>query len=122
GKVSVESGPGQGSTFWFTVRLGRSTTASVAAPAATDLHGKRVLVVDDNETRRQIVHDQVLSWGMRNGMAVDGPSALAALRDAQHAGTPYDVAILDLAMPGMDGLELARAIKADPALAAVQLV
>src|SRR5439155_17510245 len=93
-----------------------------ADPAATDLHGKRVLVVDDNETSRHIVRYQVLSWGMRNGMAVDGPSALAALRDAQHAGTPYDVAILDLAMPGMDGLELARAIKADPALASTKLV
>ena len=55
-------------------------------------------------------------------MATDGQSALAALRDAQHGGAPYDVAILDLAMPGMDGLELARAIRADPALASTKLV
>jgi two-component system sensor histidine kinase/response regulator len=122
GEIGVESAPGQGSTFWFTVWLGRSTTASLTDPAAADLCDKRVLVVDDNATSRQIVHDQVLSWGMRNGMAADGRSALAALRDAQHSGTPYDVAILDMAMPGMDGLELARAIKADPALAATKLV
>jgi signal transduction histidine kinase/CheY-like chemotaxis protein len=122
GEIGVESVPGQGSTFWFTVRLGRSTTAPLAGPAAAELRGKRVLIVDDNETSRQIVHYQILSWGMRNGMAEDGSRALAELRDAQHGGTPYDVAVLDLAMPGMDGLELARAIKADPALAATKLV
>jgi PAS domain S-box-containing protein len=122
GEIGVESAPGQGSTFWFTVRLGRSTTAPLADPAAADLHGKRVLVVDDNETSRQIVHYHVLSWGMCNGMVPDGPSALGALRDAQEGGTPYDVAILDMAMPGMNGLELAQAIKADPALASTKLV
>jgi signal transduction histidine kinase/DNA-binding response OmpR family regulator len=122
GEIGIESAPGQGSTFWFTARLGSSTTAPLADPAAADLRGKRVLVVDDNATSRQIVHYQVLSWGMRNGMAVDGQSALAELRDAQHGGTPYDVAILDMAMPGMDGLELAQAIKADPALAAIKVV
>jgi CheY-like chemotaxis protein len=122
GEIGVESAPGQGSTFWFTARLGRPTTAALAVPAAAELRGKRVLVVDDNETSRQIVHHQVLSWGMLDGMAADGQSALAALRDAQHGGTPYDVAILDLAMPGMDGLELAQAIRANPALAAIKLV
>jgi PAS domain S-box-containing protein len=122
GEIGVESAPGQGSTFWFTVWLGKSTTAPLADSAAADLHGKRVLVVDDNATSRQIVHYQVLSWGMRNGMAVDGPSALAALRDAQHSGTPYAVAILDMAMPAMNGLELAQAIKADPTLASTKLV
>jgi CheY-like chemotaxis protein len=122
GEIGVESAPGKGSTFWFSVRLGRSTTAPLADPAAADLHGKRVLVVDDNATSRQIVHYQVLSWGMVNGIATDAQSALAALRDAQHDGTPYDVAILDMQMPGMDGLELARAIKADPALAGIKLV
>src|SRR2546423_5723098 len=122
GEIGVESAPGQGSTFWFTVRLGRSTTSRLTAPTAADLRGKRVLVVDDNETSRQIVHYQVLSWGMRNGMAADARSALAVLGEAQQCGTPYDVAILDMAMPGMDGLELARAIRADPALASLKLV
>jgi CheY-like chemotaxis protein len=122
GQIGVESAPGQGSTFWFTVRLGRPTTVPLADPPTADLRGKRVLIVDDNKTSRQIVHYHVRSWGMVNGMAPDGQSALAALRDAQHGGTPYDMAILDMAMPGMDGLELARAIKADPALAATKLV
>jgi signal transduction histidine kinase/DNA-binding response OmpR family regulator len=122
GEIGVESAPSQGSTFWFTARLGRPTTAPLAAPSAADLRGKRVLIVDDNATHCQIVHHQVLSRGMLDGTVTDARSALAALRDAQHAGTPYDVAILDLAMPGMDGLELARAIRADPALASIKLV
>jgi signal transduction histidine kinase/DNA-binding response OmpR family regulator len=122
GEIGVESTPGQGSTFWFTARLGRSTTASLAAPAAADLRGKRVLIVDDNATHSQIVRHHVLSRGMLVGMVSNARSALAALRDAQHGGTPYDVAILDMAMPGMDGLELTQAIKADPALAAIKLV
>jgi PAS domain S-box-containing protein len=122
GEIGVVSAPGQGSTFWFTVRLGRPRTAPQADSAVAELRGKRVLVVDDNATNCQIVHYQILSWGMLDGMATDGQSALAALRDAQHGGTPYDVAILDMRMPGMDGLELAHAIKSDPALASIKLV
>jgi PAS domain S-box-containing protein len=122
GEIGVESALGQGSTFWFTARLSRPTTSSLAAPAAADLRGKRVLVVDDNATTCQIVHDQIMSWGMLNGMAADAQSALTTLREAQRGGTPYDVAIVDLDMPDMDGLELARAIRANPALAAIKLV
>jgi CheY-like chemotaxis protein len=81
-----------------------------------------VLVVDDNETNRKIVHEQVVSWGMKNGMARDGAQALQRLRSFAQAGEPYDLAIVDLDMPGMDGMELASRIKADPAIAPTKLI
>src|SRR5205085_11569597 len=122
GQIGVESAPGRGSAFWFTVRLGTATASHPVDPPAADLHGKRVLVVDDNATNRQIVHYQVTSWGMLNGLAAEAQRALTTLHEAQRRGLPYDVAILDMDMPGMDGLELAQAIRSDPALAAIKLV
>jgi CheY-like chemotaxis protein len=88
----------------------------------TDLRDLRVLVVDDNETNRRIVHEQIASWGMKNESAADGHGALALLERAASAGTPYDLAILDMQMPGMDGMELSSRIKADPRLAQTRLV
>jgi PAS domain S-box-containing protein len=124
GQIGVESAPGQGSTFWFTVRLSTRQAAGDRrqATVAADLQGQRVLVVDANETNRQVVHDLVTSWGMLNGMAATAQSALTALREAQQRGASYDVALVDLDRPGMDGLELAQAIKADAALASVKVV
>jgi CheY-like chemotaxis protein len=81
-----------------------------------------VLVVDDNETNRKIVHEQVISWGMKNGMAQDGAGALKMLRSAVEKGAPYDLAILDLSMPGMDGMELAHRIKTDPTISSTHLI
>jgi CheY-like chemotaxis protein len=123
GEMSVESQPGAGSTFWFTARFEKrpeNATRSTAAPRF-DLRDLRVLIVDDNATNREILHRQVISWGMRNGMAEDGPSALEMLREGAQNDVPYDLAILDVHMPGMDGIELAHAIKDDPALSATRL-
>ena len=124
GELGVESEPGQGSTFWFTARFDKrpeSTTKATVAPRF-DLRGLRVLVVDDNATNREILHRQIISWGMSNGMAHDGPSALEVLRSAAQNDALYDLAILDVHMPGMDGIELAHAIKDDPTLHATRLV
>ena len=123
GQLGVESKPGQGSTFWFTVRLKKQPFSTQAAEEISfNLRGCRVLVVDDNETNRTILDHQVIAWGMRNESAIDGPHALEILREAAKAGDPYQLAILDMYMPGMDGLELTRAIKADATINRTHLV
>jgi CheY-like chemotaxis protein/HPt (histidine-containing phosphotransfer) domain-containing protein len=86
------------------------------------LEALRVLVVDDNATNRKILSHQLNSWGMIHEEADSGARALEALRRAASQGEAYDVAILDLMMPGMDGFELARAVKSDPPIAGTRLV
>ena len=119
GTIGVESTPGQGSTFWFTVRLApRPAPAEATGATRSELRrGVRVLCVDDHATNRAILEAQLTVWGMHTSCVIDGATALARLRAAHAEGQPYDLAILDYQMPGMDGLELARAIKADPVLA-----
>jgi two-component system sensor histidine kinase/response regulator len=123
GQIGVISVAGQGSTFWFTARFEKQPDCSGALkqrPAS--LTGLRALIVDDNETNRKILAHQLNSWGMTYEQADSGMRALELLRRAQAKGQPYNLAILDLMMPEMDGFELAREIKSDPAIAAVPLV
>jgi CheY-like chemotaxis protein len=82
----------------------------------------RVLIVDDNQAHREILHRYFDHWGVRSFSAPDGPSALASLRGAAKEGDPFDVAVLDLAMPGMDGFALGEAIGDDPGLAGTRLI
>ena len=123
GQIGVKSVPGRGSTFWFTARFERAAgEGAVAEPPRVSLAGHRVLIVDDNETNRTILRQQLTHWGLGTGSAENGEAALAALRAAAALGTPWDVAVLDMQMPGMDGLTLARAVKADPRIAPVKLM
>ncbi|MDQ3965352.1 MAG: response regulator [Actinomycetota bacterium] len=124
GEIDVESEPEAGSTFCFTVPLEKQPEGAwlaVSRPPA-DLRDLRVLVVDDNETNRRIVHEQVTSWAMKNGQAADGQQALEKLRTAAESGEPYHLAIVDMQMPKMDGMELARKIKANPLISSTRLV
>ena len=82
----------------------------------------RVLVVDDNTTSGRFLHEQIVAWKMRNGTATTGADALDCLRKAAREGDAYPLAIIDLEMPNMDGMALAREIKADPEIAGTRLI
>jgi two-component system, sensor histidine kinase and response regulator len=119
----VRSEPGVGSTFWFTTRLEKRPEDGRATPVPrAGLRDLRVLIVDDHETNRRILHKQITSWGMRDGMAENGTEALDLLRAAAESGEAYDLAVLDMQMPDMDGIQLARAISAEPAISSTRLV
>ena len=122
GAVGVRSRIGKGSTFWFDVRLERVDGSATDAPETdADLRGLRVLVVEDNATNRRIVERQLAAHGIIVASVPDGNAALSALREAARR-EPFALALLDMKMPGMDGIELARNIKADPALASTRLI
>ena len=123
GEIGVTSTMGQGCTFWFTVRLEKQPMeVQMPHPSPIELRGIRICCVDDHATNLQLLAQYVKAWGMQ-GVTVSTPAkALAILKDAAEQGEPFELAILDMAMPEMDGLGLARIIKADPKVASVRLV
>jgi signal transduction histidine kinase/CheY-like chemotaxis protein len=116
GCIGVTSRLGEGSTFSFTLPL-EFDAMPVATPVSLEnLLELRALIVDDNDVNRRVLHGQLAGWGMRAGCCATAHEALHALREAKAGGDPYHFAIVDYLMPGMDGSELARAIKADPGM------
>lgn len=123
GTVGASSRPGQGSTFWFDVRFPIDPQQAIPGPLPTaELAGARMLIVDDSEVSRRVLLEQTLSWGLNSEGCASTDAALARLREACDSGKPFQIAILDAQMPGMDGEVLGRAIKADPALRETVLV
>jgi signal transduction histidine kinase/DNA-binding response OmpR family regulator/HPt (histidine-containing phosphotransfer) domain-containing protein len=123
GDVGITSTPGQGSTFWFTVQLDCAPPRAHPVPTPDRfLAGLRVLIVDDNATNRFILHTHLTAWGAEAIDTDTGAAALALLTQAIHEHRPFDLAILDIHMPDMDGFMLAQAIKSNPAIREISLV
>src|SRR5216110_1805550 len=122
GELAVTSEVGRGSEFSFALTFPLEAGAQATARAAVSLGGRRLLVVDDNETNRRILRDMLGAEGVAVHEAARADAGLTALRRAAAAGTPFDIAILDAQMPDQDGFELAAAVRADPDLAATKLL
>ena len=125
GRLGLLSAPRAGSTFWFEVSMGRGQAGeqSAADRGGAAISGQRALVVDDNATNRKILREQLKSWGVSSVEACDAYEAIeiAAAAAAGAGGTRFDLGIIDLNMPGMDGMELAQILKSDPKTAGISL-
>jgi len=122
GEIAVESKLGEGSTFSFTMRLPIDVAPPMVGIPEAQIDGVRCIVVDDVAVNRRIARELTQSWGMRPDDAASAEEALAKMRDAVAAGDPYEIGLLDLNMPDVDGAELGRRVRAEPALATMLLV
>lgn len=122
GEIGVESKPGEGSLFWFNVPCECSEGPRAAVQCDAHLGDVRVLVVDDNMTACRIFRAYLASWGIQSDSALGSDEALAKLRAAAEEGRAYDIALIDLRMPVIDGLQLADIIQSDPDLRQTRLI
>src|SRR5579859_234343 len=123
GRVWLESQPGQGSTFHFSLQLAVQDRSVRPAPLQPEqLRDLHALIVDDNFTNRRVLHGMLTRWGMRPTSVDGGKAALQALEIAKSTGHPFPLMLLDGQMPDMDGFALAEQIQKDPGLLAVTIM
>jgi signal transduction histidine kinase/CheY-like chemotaxis protein len=123
GQLTLESELGKGSDFSFTIPVGLAVHRNEATPEddRKSLAGLRVLAIDDNATNREILSHQTAFWNMHCDLAADGISGLKRVDDSLTHGT-YDLILLDLDMPGMDGMEVAQRLKTNPLTRSIPIV
>ena len=122
GEISVESSELTGSTFRFSCAFKPAASDAREQEDLDVLKGRRVLIVDDNSTNRRILELTMRGFGMEPACAKSGDEALRLLRTAAEAGAPFEIGILDMCMPGMNGTQLATAIRSDSTMAGIRLV
>jgi CheY-like chemotaxis protein len=118
GRIWIESAPDLGTTVSFTAVFGEAAAQAETGPAPSlgDVSGTPTLVIDDNATNRRILIEMTRRWGMRPEGAASGVEGLAELESAAQRGQPYQLILLDEAMPEMNGLEVIERIQANPLL------
>jgi len=122
GNIGLQSEPGSGSSFWFTATFRKQPAAHQALAIQARLKGVRVLVADHNHASGHLIAEHLASWGMRCEMAASATEAMTVLRKAAMAGDRFAIALIDMQLPEMDGLAVARAIKADVTITATRLL
>ncbi|MFT6733929.1 MAG: two-component system sensor histidine kinase/response regulator, partial [Polaribacter sp.] len=122
GEIGVDSTIDKGSTFWFTMNLANAKEQP-AQPVLSDLHKQHILVVDDNFTNRMLLKHLLINWQVKHyTLTESGEAALATMKASLTDGHPFTIAIIDMQMPNMDGLQLAAEIKKDQRLADIRLL
>jgi two-component system sensor histidine kinase/response regulator len=123
GSIYVDSQEGRGSTFWFEIPVRHcSNNHDLAVAEPRTVGGKQVLIVDDNATNRRVLRLQLEAWGASCVEAPDGFTGLDALREAAGSGAPFDLALVDMLMPEMDGGMFGQAVRADATIRAIPMI